>query len=230
MEPKFQSSFIPKGPAVSAGVPVGGSPRVREKNLFSFIASLIFTLSLILALGVFGYKYYLRYSIGQMEGSLESVYNSLDPETLREIIRLDQRITSTENLISSHIIVSPLFEFLEDSTPQAVQFTEFRFDAGEQGNELYIRGEASSYGAIALLSDIMKKSGHFKNTVFSDFFLSDSGNVAFSLKSNINPNLLSYEKSVLSTTLPVLPEAVPLEAATPSATSTATSTPQVEDN
>ena len=230
METKFQSSFIPKGPAVSTGVPVGNIPsRTGDKSLFSFIASVIFTISLILALGVFGYKFYLRYSIGQMEGDLESVYTSLDPDALREIIRLDQRITSTKNLISSHMVVSPIFEFLQNNTPRTVRFTEFRFDSGEQGNEVSMRGEALGYADIALVSDVFKNSGHFRNTVFSDFNLADSGTVAFSVKANVNPNALSYEgrvraEEVVSVPEPTLPLVEVETAATSSATSSATST------
>ncbi|KKW09567.1 MAG: hypothetical protein UY47_C0011G0003 [Parcubacteria group bacterium GW2011_GWB1_49_7] len=66
MGPNFQSSFIPKGPISSAipGAPMGR--KTQEKSLFSFLAWIIFNISVVLALGMFGYKFYLKYSIDQM--------------------------------------------------------------------------------------------------------------------------------------------------------------------
>ncbi|MEX0919312.1 MAG: PilN domain-containing protein [Parcubacteria group bacterium] len=206
MEPKFQSSFIPKGPASSAGVPVGGGPKVKERNLFSFIASLIFIISIVLALGVFGYKFYLKYAIGQMETDLEQVYVSLEPETLREIIRLDQQIKSTDSLISSHIIVSPFFEFLQENTPPNVRFTEFRFESGDGGYEVNMMGEASSYASLALLADLFGNSSHFRTISFSDFNLTDQGNVSFSMQGTLDHRFLSYERKIQNEISPVVPE------------------------
>src|SRR3989344_7203318 len=134
MEPKFQSSFIPKGPTTSSaegGIQMGR--RREEKSLFSFLSAVIFILSILLALGMFGYKFYLKYRIEAMGADLERARAALQPEVIRELTRLDNRIISTKNLISKHQILTPLFEFLEVSTPRTVRFSGFQYSVTEQG-------------------------------------------------------------------------------------------------
>src|SRR3989344_2155600 len=104
MEPKFQSSFIPKGPVVSnVGIP---SAKVgKERSLLAFVSIVIFTLSVLAAVLVFGYRLYLNYSIAGMVSDLENARASLEPETVTELTRLNDRLLSTEELINSHIVL-----------------------------------------------------------------------------------------------------------------------------
>ncbi|MFZ2484500.1 MAG: hypothetical protein WAX80_02315 [Minisyncoccia bacterium] len=200
MEPKFQSSFIPKGPAPSpnTGIPLG--PRRVEKSFFSFISLVIFSISVLLAIGVFGYKFYLNYRIDKMGTDLENARASLQPEVISELTRLDNRIISANELLSTHRALIPLFEFLEVSTPRTVRFTEFRYSVSNQGLELIMRGEARGYAALALQADILNKSQYFKNPIFSDLTLNDRGDVRFSFKAIVDPYLVSYRGRVTAQT------------------------------
>ena len=196
MEPKFQSSFIPKGPIISttAGVPVGR--RGKEKSLASFLAVIIFTTSVILALGMFGYKFYLKYRIETMGIDLQMARATLEPETIRELTRLNDRIISIQDLISKHYVLTPLFEFLGVSTPRTVRFSNFRYSMTGQGLELSMSGEARGYAALALQADIFSKSQYFKNPIFSNLNLNERGDVSFSFKTIVDPNLVSYTREV----------------------------------
>ncbi|NCN08024.1 hypothetical protein GW944_00445 [Candidatus Parcubacteria bacterium] len=205
MEPKFQSSFIPKGPVVSSGGVSATGTKSKGRNLLSFIASIIFTISIIGALGVFGYKFYLKYSIQGMESDLESAYNNLEPETVGQLTDLDSRIKSTKELIARHIVLSPLFKFLEESTPTSVRFTELNYVLTDKGYELSMSGEARGYADLALLSDIFNKSDKFRNPIFSDFILGDRGDITFSFKATIDPTLISYRKEVENSVIPEAP-------------------------
>src|SRR3989344_81728 len=149
MEPKFQSSFIPKGPIVSnvPGAPIGRRTR-QEKSLFYILASTVFIMSVLSALGMFGYKFYLKYSIDQMGANLEDARLTLQPEVIRELTRLDNRILSSQKLLARHQILSPLFEFFEVSTPKTVRFKDFSYTKTPQGLELKIIGEARGYAAL----------------------------------------------------------------------------------
>src|SRR3989338_172354 len=81
MEPKFQSSFIPKGPIISnvPGASIGRRTR-QEKSLFYILASTVFIMSVLSASGVFGYKFYLKYSIDKMGADLEDARMTLQPD------------------------------------------------------------------------------------------------------------------------------------------------------
>lgn len=214
MEPKFQSSFIPKGPISSAipSAPMGR--KTQEKSLFSFLAWTIFNISVLLALGMFGYKFYLKYSIDQMGVDLENARANLQSEVISELTRLDNRIASSRELIQAHQSLTPLFAFLEVSTPRTVRFSDFRYSLTTQGLELSMAGEARGYAALALQAEIFDKSPYFKDSIFSDLRLNSKGDVNFSFKAIVDPSLVSYEREVGRLGAPV-----------PAPTSTATSTP-----
>ena len=206
MEPKFQSSFIPKGPA--AAMATGSAPvrrRGAERGIVSFIASIVFILSVIAAGGAFGYKYYLKYRIDQMGVDLEQARAALQSETISELVRLDKRMVSTRDIIAGHKVVSPLFRFLEESTPRTVRFSEFQYNASESGIELTMIGEARGYAALAYQADIFNRSQYFKDPVFSDLSLNDNGDVIFSFKATMDPSLISYKRQVEGLNIPILP-------------------------
>lgn len=195
MEPKFQSSFIPKGPlASSAGSNLVKRP--KEKSLFGYIGMVVFVLSVLLAGGVFGYKYYLKNRIASMEASLEQARADLDLETIEELMNLDRRIKSTKQLVSKHVVLTPLFEFLEIFTPKTLRFNDFKYSVSDGAIKLSMKGEARGYAALAAHADIINKSEHFKDPVFSDLTLSPKGDVVFSFTATVDPNLVSYLRQV----------------------------------
>jgi hypothetical protein len=215
MPPKFQSTFIPTGPAVSSA-PSYSQPRARRGNrdLFSFLSGTFFTLSVLFSLGAFGYKYFLSYRIEQMGAELESARAALQPEAVTELIRLNSRIVSTKALIENHRIITPVFEFIEAATPLNVRYTSFNFNLTPSGLDLDLRGEAQSYAALAAAAEIYSRANsNFRNPTFSNLELDASGNVLFSLQMEVEPALLSYARMVEGTS--------PIEAIVP-ATSTTT--------
>ena len=115
MDPKFQTSFIPKGPATNAGA-VNFADRHKGQGLFGFIATLVFGISVVAALGVFGYNLYLTSQIAQMGTDLAAAKASLDPDTINQISRLNSRIVSTQTLLAQHTVLSPFFDFELSST------------------------------------------------------------------------------------------------------------------
>ncbi|OHB11493.1 MAG: hypothetical protein A3G05_01660 [Candidatus Zambryskibacteria bacterium RIFCSPLOWO2_12_FULL_45_14] len=162
----------------------------------SFLAIVIFILSVLTALGVFGYKFYLKYSIGEMSADLEEARLAIQPEVIDELTRLDNRIISTKGLISKHHILTPLFKFLEVSTPKTVRFTDFQYTVTDKGIELSMRGEARGYATLALQADIFNKSQYFQDSIFSNLSLNEKGDVIFSFTTMLDPNLVSYSRGI----------------------------------
>lgn len=196
MEPKFQSSFIPKSPTISAVSGASVGRKIKDKSLFVFLSLIIFSVSALLALGVFGYKFYLKYSIGKMGTDLENARAALQPEVIRELTRLDNRLISSQKLILGHQILSPLFEFLEVSTPKTVRFSDFDYSMTAEGLALLMIGEARGYAALSYLADIFNKSQYFKDSLFYDLKLNERGDVRFSFKAIVSPDLVSYSRAV----------------------------------
>jgi hypothetical protein len=226
MEPKFQSSFIPKGPTAS-NVSSSGAPIRKTKSILGLIAMVAFSLSVLGALGVLGYKFYLNYSIKAMAVELEAGKASIEEETVKEIMRLNNRILATGELIDQHLILTPLFNFLEASTLRSVRFSEFRYSAEGEQLKLMMKGEARGYSALALQAELFKRSKNFINPVFSDLSLDERGNVTFSITTGVDQSFLSYGREVERLNAASQPIIAPVTT-TPASTTpvTATTTPR----
>jgi hypothetical protein len=195
MEPKFQSSFIPKGPLATPGAI--GRVHKKEKSFFGIIGTIVFILTLLTAAGVFGYTQFLKYRISKMSSDLEAARAAIDPSVIRELTRTDARIKSTQQLLSRHVAMSPLFDYLEDSTLRTVRFTELGYGEGDRGGlGLILKGQARSYAALSLQSDEFAKSAYIKEPIFSDLTLDDKGNVGFSFNAMLDPGLTSFKRGL----------------------------------
>lgn len=193
MEPKFQSSFIPKGPVASANPLM---PAARSNRTFlGTIAVFAFVVSLLLAGAVFGYGRYLLSHIGTLGGDLNQAKAALQPDVIAELVSTNTRISSTRQLLQKHVSLSPFFDFLEASTLKNVRFNDFNYTADTKGViALSMKGQARSYGDVAQQSDTFAKSSFLKDPLFSDLGLDEKGNVTFSFSATIDASAVSYQK------------------------------------
>lgn len=229
MEPKFQSSFIPKGPIATSGT-VFASGRMRKGGLFGSLSVIVFIFSVAVSIGVFGYAQFLKARISRMGNDLAEARQTLAPEVIRELSRLDSRLVSTEEILNQHTILSPLFDFLQSATLRSVRFTDFRYDTEKEGLALTMKGQARGYAALSLQSDVFSESPYFKEPIFSNLDLDDRGNVVFTFAALVDPAIVSYrgqvERAVVPSNQPVEPaqSGTTTPAAVDSVTSTSTGT------
>jgi hypothetical protein len=217
MDPRFQSSFIPKKPIAGNVKPARG-----PINVLWLISIVVFVVALAGCVAVYFYQSYLNSSIASDEQSLNLTQGQFDPSTINQIIRLDSRLTNAKSLLSSHQALSNLFAALENTTLQSVRFSNFTFGVGDQ-NALTVTmsGEAKSFSDIALQSQVFNKTTYFKNLVISGLTVEPTGYVAFNAAMTIDPSLLSYIPPTSTTTVQA---STNLEGTT-TATSTNTSQP-----
>jgi hypothetical protein len=206
MEPKFQSSFIPKGPIADSSnvVPSQSKP----KGLFGLLAKAVFAIAVVFGLGIFGYNQYLSYSISQIGAELDTAREQLGSGNVRELINLDARINATNSLLQSHVVLTPLLNFMEESTLRTVRFIEFDYGASDSSLEIRLKGLALGYSAVALQTKAFTNSQYFKNVRVSDLRLDDKGNVAFSLVAEVDPTLISYKRKIDQAAIFYAPEPV----------------------
>ena len=190
MDPKFQTSFIPKKP-ITAGNDRSSGPI----NLFSLVGTVLFVAALALSGGVFFYQKLLVKQIEANKGSLERAKDDFDPDTINEIIRFDTRIETSKKLLSSHIAATPFFDYLSTITLRSVRFRDFSFTyLGKDNILVEMKGLAQGYAAVALQSDLLNEQKFLKDTVIGDMSLESTGNVAFSVSTKVDPSIFSYEK------------------------------------
>ncbi len=217
MEPKFQSTFIPRGPmAPSSAAAI--SKEAKHGGFIGFIAFLIFLFSIIGSIGVYGYEKYLTSHIGKIGDDLEKARQSLEADAINQVTNLNSRLDATEKILDNHNIVSPVFDFLEKNTLKTVRFTDFKFNSTSEGIKVTFHGQARGYSALSLQADQFNKSKYVRNPIFSDLTLDDKGNVIFAFSGDLDPSIISYKNQVQ------IPDAT-ITAPISVSTSTSTTTP-----
>ena len=92
-----------------------------------------------------------------------------------------------------------MFALLGEITIPSIQYTSFEQQTNDKGFLVSIEGLARDYKSIALQSEVFnsEKGRSFENVLFSNLTKDKNNNIGFSLKFNVDPNLLSYEKNDL---------------------------------
>ncbi len=193
---QLQTSSAQRKPSTlsATGPAIGG----RSINLFVIISIIIFFAAAVFSGSVFFYKRYLLQNITTMEEQLVAARKSFEPEFVDAASRLDRRIEAAKELFSAHLALSPLFELLEKKTLESVRFADFRWSGDGKDVALQMSGQAKSFNAVALQSDVFGQEKYFQNPVFSNFSLNDDGDVIFSFKTTVSNDLLLYRETILT--------------------------------
>ncbi|MDO8482959.1 MAG: hypothetical protein Q7S86_04040 [bacterium] len=198
MDTKFQTSFIPK----KALNETTGRSRPESVSVFLIIGVIIFILGLAASGGVFAYKKILVKSIADMNGRLAQAKNSFEPESIEKWNRLNKRIEASKKLLTSHTVVSTVFDLLENATLATVKFNSFNYDLRDSGiSSISLAGEAKNFSSVALQSDIFGQEKYIKTPVFSDLNPDQNGNIVFKFNASLDPNLVSYKKNLSAQTV-----------------------------
>lgn len=190
MVQEFQTSFIPKKPITEEKIEAP-----RRIGLFTFLSAILFFLALFASAGLYFYKAVLIKKISAMDMELKRMETQFDEGFVRDVTKLDRRISAAKELVGNHIAVSPFFELLEKITTKSVRFNKFQFAVGENKTyEVKMSGQATGYRAIALQASLFGSQESITNPIFSNFVLDDRGRVSFDVSFNLDPKFLSYEQ------------------------------------
>ena len=205
MDNSFQTSFIPKK-AMTAN---GGQK--EPKSLFSMISLFLLIVTLLAAGGVYLYKNYLIKQEEGLSASLTKTRDTFEKDTLEELEMFNKRSLAATQILSKHLVLSPFFARLSEITIPSVQYKNFDYQSGVNAYTVSIKGIAKDYRSIAQQSDAFNtaKGRSFKNVLFSDLTRDKNNYVTFSLSFEIEPDLLSYEKSSMIPTAKTNPIAQP---------------------
>jgi hypothetical protein len=199
MEPKFQTSFIPKKPVVATA---GSSVEViHETNPLSIIAGIVFIVSILVSGGLFGYKIMLNNAIEQAGLDLDSARSTFQLDKIQEMLDANSRITSAKELLESHIVSSEILYLMHDLTVKQMQLKELVYkDQGKTGL-VTIQGSASSYNALAQQGRIFDENEFIRDERFFDFNPGENGLIDASFAGVIDPSLISFKNKIESSGL-----------------------------
>lgn len=201
MEPMMPTSFIPKRPVSTEPVP----PKARGHavGILSLLTVIIVIATIVSYGGIRFYQKQLLTQKAKTDAAIEEARKGIGTEFLGDMKRLDARIAGVKSTINSHIVVSPIFAALEQTTLRSIQYKSFEYafttDPATRATTVQVTllGTAKSYSTIALQSDSFTQSKLIRNPVFSNLTVNDKSNlVDFKLVFSVDPASLSYESFI----------------------------------
>ncbi len=198
MEPKFQTSFIPKKPIVTT--PGGRVAVVHDTSVLSIIATVVFIVTVLTAGGLFVYQRVLTSQNEESDKEVAAARSAFQPEIIQKLVEASSRIQASEALLNKHVVVSQLLVLVEKLSMKKVRFTDFDFTYRNNVPTISAKGEAQSYNTLAQQEEVFSASDDVKNSEFSNLGLNETGNVTFDLSATINPTVISYPKLIESVT------------------------------
>ncbi len=197
MDPRLQSSFIPKKPLMEHSA---ASVRpVQKASLFLVIAIVVFVIMIGLAGAVYFYNSYLGQKIVTLQQEIAATQQKYlaANSSFDKYARLDLRIQTANEILANHFAVSSVFSLLEKDTVKNVRFNSFTFSiTGTSTPLISMAGQAKSFNSISVQSDVFRQDPSIKNPVFSGVGLDDKGNVSFHVDAALSPSVLFYTNAL----------------------------------
>ncbi len=214
MNPDIPTSFIPKRPVMNEVAP----PQRHSRAVGALtIVAVVILIAVGVAYGLVSvYDKQLQSKKSTLQKQINEARDSVGTDFLNDMKRLNARIDGVKSLIGTHIVVSPIFAALEQTTLRTIQFKSFTYtfvtDPGtkQQVVQVTLGGTAKSYTAIALQSDAFVQNQLIKNPVFSSLTVDEkTGLIGFKLVFTVSPADLSYEKFIRSVAPAVAAQVMP---------------------
>lgn len=202
METKFQTSFIPKKPVAMSGQSQSGG-----MSLLLLVSMIVFLVSLGLAGYIYLEKNLLIKNISTDVSNIEQNKSGLtsDAVTIESLVQLNSRINVSKDLLSRHVAVSPIFNFLQQTTLKNVRFKNFTFSAADKDasgvNKVSVQmsGNAADWETVASQADEFGKSG-WRNIIsepkISNLTLNADGSISFLFVAYVSPSFLVYGNNI----------------------------------
>ncbi|MBI2096491.1 MAG: hypothetical protein HYT43_02570 [Candidatus Taylorbacteria bacterium] len=191
MDPKFQSSFIPKQ---SFKIPEVARPH-RLFKVFPALATALFVLALLASVGVFIYARVLEREIAAVGAELSEAKKKINTSVLAELKSLDHRLRAAKAVLERHQTVAPIFAFLEENTLKSVRFTSFNFAADKDKVTINLLGQTGSFTSVALQADRFASETFLETPEFGGFSVSEKGEVSFSVNASVGKQSLLYRRA-----------------------------------
>lgn len=196
MQPKFQTSFIPK--KAVEGDSSRGVRAVDDTNIFTLAGTLVFLSTVLLFGGLFLYKNLLLKQLEQKGNEVIAAKSAIEPDKIREILDANSRITASVDLLNNHLVTSKLLSLLGELAVKNLQFNDLKYENKANGPTILINGEVKTYNSLAFQNETLSKNELLKKPVFSEINLLDSGNIKFRFSAVLDHSLVSYKKLIES--------------------------------
>lgn len=187
MAPGFQSSFIPKGPATEEVF------KKKKAGLLGVLAVSLFISMIILSGALYAYKRIVKSDIANLQAQLATAGESIDKETIDEMVKYSKKLNIVKSIVTKHQVISGFLSSLASSTVSTVSFSDFDYSGLKaEGLTVNMKGEANSYGSVALQESVFAKNTYWRSVSFSNLNLSKDGAVSFDVAVSVDPQISVY--------------------------------------
>lgn len=178
-------------PAASFGGTATSSLMAREgehgKSLVQLVLMAAFGAAVLIAVGLFGYQYYLSSQIDAKKALLADYESRLATLPLEDMRKLSNRIKIINQLVKEHPSANVAFRIVEDSIENQVTYERFelRYNTQTKGYALQLGGVAPNYKSIAQQVDTLKRkpyTTYIQDIVVEGLQPNETGNIGFTLK------------------------------------------------
>ena len=187
-------SFIPKSSLVRED---SFLERKRPRSIMAVLSSLVFVLSVGSYAGLYFYGNLLEEKNKKIAADIISAQSifSQSPNINKAKVFLD-RAEITRGLLDAHIAVSPVIDFIEQSTVSRVFYEKFSFKRDGNNLTLELTGEAPTYASLAYQADVLReKSKELTGFSIDNVVLTKFGTITFTVKAVFAQEYLSYLKT-----------------------------------
>lgn len=202
MEPKFNTSFIPKKSlqADVSGTTAGKDRFVRRRDVRGpgyYLMLMVFLASVVISLGVFGYTKIVESNIQEKIARLERQKESFDEDTVAMLTRADSQITNAKKILAGHVAVSELFTLLETITLSRVQYTELEYTGmPNQTAVVSISGQAKNFQDVALQTEQYRLHQSLYKPVVRDLERQENRTIDFSIDLAADQRLVTFSSAL----------------------------------
>lgn len=206
MEPKFQTSFIPKKQNMSVSGSINTTsmqrPKVHSSSLFIAIAVIIFIISIAGVGGAYFWKYYLISINDRYKTELSIKEKQFNIDLIAKLKAINVQIDSAKNILNNHVAMSRVFDIIQKITISEVRISNMDVKKSDSGYSMSMKGYGKNLAAVAFQSDVMAQLSDYgltkvlKNPIVSQPVLESSGLVSFGFSAEIEPDNMLYSKTL----------------------------------
>lgn len=159
-----------------------------HRRLLAFTSALFF-LSIFVHLGLtFGYRPYLESQVEKLDAQIKKFSQDVPREDQEKITRFYSQLANLKTLLEGHVVVSPVFDWLQANTLPDITFTKFSLNT--QNGQLALGGVSKSAQDIAVQLQHFTRQREVLRTSFSNVNQGTQGLWQFDLTLFLDPALI----------------------------------------
>lgn len=181
--PQYTTSILEEQLKKGERLPVGWPWRIL---LFMII---VFGITVTIYLGmVLGYKPYLNLRIKNLDQKIADLTQVIDERQQKNLVDFYSQLVNIQNLLSSHVMASKFFDFLEKNTHQQIQYLALDLSLADKSARL--DGMSTDYDVLVQQLELFRKAPGIEHVFLEDSQTRDNKTVRFNIRLLFKPDLI----------------------------------------